>query len=90
MTADQTTGQTMPSGPSRLALALVGAATLYVLMVPLGGDAIQWLLWQIEHLTDIPGLSGLFLLMLSPLGFLAACFVVDWVAAGFQGRESAL
>jgi hypothetical protein len=73
-----------PSGPARLMFALAGACAGYILLVPVGGDAIEWLLWHIEHLTDIPGLSGLFLLLLSPLAFLAGCFLVDWVLAGFR------
>ncbi len=66
-----------------MALLGLGGFGYYVVFVA-GGNALRELLWRIEHITHVPGLSGLFLLFMSPLAFLAVCFAVDWVAAGFR------
>ena len=53
-------------------------------MVSLRSEVIKvWLRW-IEFLSDVPGLSGLLLLMLSPVIFLLVCLAVKRVSQYFS------
>ena len=71
-------------GGFRLAAALCGTALGYHVIFVAGADALVALLRRIEYLSNMPGLSGFVLLLISPGLFLAFCFVVGWVAEGFQ------
>jgi hypothetical protein len=78
----------MPSralGTTRLLAALVLGALGYWLLFVVGGNAAATLLRRIEYLSNMPGLSGFVLLILSPGLFLGFCFVVEWIRTGYQG-----
>jgi len=74
-------------GPARALLAvLLVAAIGLAIFGPAGNVLYKALLW-IEYLSNTPGVSGFALLMLSPLAFLAACFLVEWVVEGFASDK---
>ncbi len=76
----------MRIGIRRLTWVCSAVAAAYVVIIELLGDFFAALLLSIEQLSDTHGLSGAVFLVLSPFAFLAACFAVDWIVAGFKGR----
>ena len=68
--------------------AVVGTVTGIALLVfALEAGAVIGFLYWVEYLSAMPGLSGALILFSMMGGFVALCFVVNWIAAGF--RESA-
>ena len=66
-----------------IAFLFVSLAT-FLIVVSLRSEVIKvWLRW-IEFLSDVPGLSGLLLLMLSPVIFLLVCLAVKRVSQYFS------
>lgn len=45
----------------------------------------EFLVWT-EYLSASPGLSGAMLLVAVMVGFVGACYLANWVAAGFKGK----
>lgn len=76
-------------GTTRLFTALLFGALGYWLIFVVGGNAAAALLRRIEYLSNMPGLSGFVLLMLSPGLFLGFCFVAEWIRTGYQGDPAA-
>ncbi|MAI13739.1 MAG: hypothetical protein CMM15_06940 [Rhodospirillaceae bacterium] len=65
-----------------IAFLVVSLATSLI-MVSLRSEVIKvWLRW-IEFLSNVPGLSGLLLLMLSPVIFLLVCLAVKRLSQYF-------
>jgi hypothetical protein len=66
-----------------IAFLFVSLAT-FLIVVSLRSEVIKvWLRW-IEFLSNVPGLSGLLLLMLSPVIFLLVCLAVKRVSQYFS------
>ena len=66
-----------------IAFLFVSLAT-FLIVVSLRSEVVKvWLRW-IEFLSDVPGLSGLLLLMLSPVIFLLVCLAVKRVSQYFS------
>ena len=66
-----------------IAFLFVSLAT-FLVVVSLRSEVIKvWLRW-IEFLSNVPGLSGLLLLMLSPVIFLLVCLAVKRVSQYFS------
>ena len=78
----------MRTGWGRLAL-VVGTLVVGVLTAPVLHQQAQAFLPWFDRLAPKPGLSGLLLLGLSPILFLAAASLVAWVWAGFANRGDA-
>lgn len=76
-------------GTMRLLTALLVGALGYWLVFVVGGNAVVALLRRIEYLSNMPGLSGFVLLLLSPGLFLGFCFVAEWIRTGYQGDPAA-
>ena len=74
-----------PRGVLRLAAA-GGAALALVLLLVVCREPVHAALGWIDRLAPKPGLSGLALVVLSPVAFLALLGAVEWVLAGF-GRS---
>lgn len=66
---------------------VVGALVLGSLAMTAVNDLLHGFLPWIDRLAPKPGLSGLLLLALSPVIFLALASIVAWVLAGFAARE---
>ena len=63
---------------------LVVSLVAFLIVVSLRSEVIKvWLRW-IEFLSNVPGLSGLLLLMLSPVIFLLVCLTVKRVSQYFS------
>ena len=63
---------------------LVVSLVAFLIVVSLRSEVIKvWLRW-IEFLSNVPGLSGLLLLMLSPVIFLLVCLAVKRVSQYFS------
>ena len=63
---------------------LVVSLVTSLLVIIFRSEVIKvWLRW-IEFLSDVPGLSGLLLLMLSPVIFLLVCLAVKRVSQYFS------
>jgi len=77
------------TGLTRLTLTLVGLGAAYVAVFDWAWPFLVAFLHWLEALSDTHGLSGFVFLALAPVGFLAACFGIDWIAAGFAGRPMA-
>jgi hypothetical protein len=71
-------------GYTRLALALVALAGGYVVFFVLFTDAFPRLLKWIEFLAPAAGLSGLWVIFMIPVAFLAFVFASGWIVAGFK------
>lgn len=70
------------------------SVTLGVLGTGYGAFAWSWeavvaFLHWVEGLSETNGLSGFVFLALSPFAFLATCFGLEWIRAGFAGRPPA-
>ena len=66
-----------------IAFLFVSLAT-FLIVISLRSEVIKvWLRW-IEFLSNVPGLSGLLLLMLSPVIFLLVCLAVKRVSQYFS------
>ena len=66
-----------------IAFLFVSLAT-FLIVVSLRSEVIKvWLRW-IEFLSNVPGLSGLLLLMLSPVIFLLVCLTVKRLSQYFS------
>lgn len=66
-----------------IAFLFVSLAT-FLIVVSLRSEVIKvWLRW-IEFLSNVPGLSGLLLLMLSPVIFLLVCLAVKRLSQYFS------
>ena len=66
-----------------IAFLFVSLAT-FLIVVSLRSEVIKvWIRW-IEFLSNVPGLSGLLLLMLSPVIFLLVCLAVKRVSQYFS------
>ena len=66
-----------------VAFLFVSLAT-FLIVVSLRSEVVKvWLRW-IEFLSNVPGLSGLLLLMLSPVIFLLVCLTVKRVSQYFS------
>ena len=50
-------------------------------------EATVAFLYLIEYLSEMPGLSGAFLLVLAIVLFGVGCFVANWIASGFRQAE---
>jgi len=73
-------------GLRRLSTAVLFLGAAYFVVFVLGWETLVAFLRWLEYLSDTRGLSGFFFLALAPVLFIAACFGVDWIAAGFKGR----
>ena len=63
---------------------LVVSLVAFLIVVSLRSEVIKvWLRW-IEFLSNVPGLSGLLLLMLSPVIFLLVCLAVKRLSQYFS------
>ena len=63
---------------------LVASLAISLAVVGFRSEVIKvWFKW-IEFLSNVPGLSGLFLLIIFPLIFLLVCFVVKCVSQCFS------
>ena len=63
---------------------LVVSLAAFLIVVSLRSEVIKvWLRW-IEFLSNVPGLSGLLLLMLSPVIFLLGCLAVKRLSQYFS------
>ena len=66
-----------------VAFLFVSLAT-FLIVVSLRSEVVKvWLRW-IEFLSNVPGLSGLLLLMLSPVIFLLGCLAVKRLSQYFS------
>jgi hypothetical protein len=74
----------LAGGWPRLALILGAVAVFYVLTFVIFDDSIQVFLKWIEFLAPAAGLSGLWLVFMTPVFFLGAVFVGGWIHAGFK------
>ena len=84
-------GQTATEGSTgnglrRLSAALLVLAAAYFTIFVLGWEILVAFLYWLEGLSDTHGLSGFFFLAISPIVFIATCFGIDWITAGFNGR----
>ena len=74
-----------PKGPVRLAIACSAGVAVVVVPTVFSEPVYAALRW-VDRLAPMPGLSGLALLVLSPVAFLLLLAVIEWVLQGF-GRS---
>ncbi len=73
----------LPRGIARLGTVLALVVICAAFPETLGGAIATVLQWT-EGRASRPGLSGLVLLLMSPIAFLALAYLVRWVVDGFD------
>lgn len=76
----------LPNGLMRLCLALAVSGALYLAVFVLAKEPLQRFLKWLDFLSAAPGLSGLALLVVIPVVFLAALIIAQWVILGFKKK----
>jgi hypothetical protein len=79
-------GGSARNGVLRLSSALLVLGAAYFIVFEFGwAFFVEFLSW-LESLSDTHGLSGFFFFAISPILFIAACFTLDWIVEGFNGK----
>ena len=76
----------LEGGWSRTGVVGVACAGLFFLMFGVEHNIFRAMMHWVEFISPMPGLSGLALVFLVPVFFLAANLAVSWIVLGFKGN----